>query len=52
MPPKHPLKAPSPSANKAEHKKHVKEFLEIEQYKDPKKVNGPEYRDMTDEAKP
>jgi len=51
MPPK-ALKAPALNANKAEHKKHADEFLKIEDHKDPKKVNKPEYRDETDEANP
>ena len=45
-------KAPAVSASKAEHKKHAERFLANEDHKDPKKVNKPEYRDMTDEAKP
>jgi len=45
-------KAPGVKASKAEHKKHAERFLANEDHKDPKKVNKPEYRDMTDEAKP
>jgi hypothetical protein len=45
-------KAPAVNATKAEHKKHGDRFLANEDHKDPKKVNKPEYRDMTDEAKP
>lgn len=44
--------APSIKADKAEHKKHAEEFLANEDHKDPKKVNGPIYRDTTDEANP
>mgnify|MGYP001028043471 CR=1 FL=1 len=40
--------APAPNAPKAEHKKHIEEFLLVEDHKDPKKVNKPEYRDLTD----
>jgi hypothetical protein len=29
-----------------EHRKHAEEFLKIEDYKDPKKVNRPEYQDV------
>lgn len=43
------IKAPPVTASKAEHKKHAEEFLALEDHKDPKKVNKPEYRDMTDE---
>lgn len=42
--------APSPKADKVEHKRHAEEFLATEDHKDPRKVNKPEYRDMTDEA--
>jgi hypothetical protein len=45
-------KAPSVKAPKDEHKKHADAFLAHEDHKDPQKVNKPEYRDMTDEAKP
>ncbi len=41
-------KAPPITASKEEHKKHADEFLTREEHKDPKKVNKPEYRDMTD----
>jgi hypothetical protein len=47
-----PPKAPSVKATKADHKKHGDEFLAIEDHKDPRKVNKPEYRDATDKAKP
>jgi hypothetical protein len=50
MPPKAP-KAPPVKATKEEHKKHAEAFLALDDYKDPKKVNKPEYRDMSDEAK-
>ena len=43
--------APGPNAPKEEHKRHAAEFLADEDHKDPKKVNKPEYRDETDEAK-
>lgn len=41
-------KAPPPNAKKSEHRKHVEEFLAIEDFKDPKKANGPSYVDQTD----
>ena len=49
MPKKHV--APAPNAPKEAHKKHAEEFLADEDYKDPKKVNKPDYRDETDEVK-
>lgn len=42
-------KAPAADAPIKEHKRHADEFLALEDHKDPKKVNRPEYRDMTDE---
>lgn len=44
-------KAPPLGASKAEHKKHADEFLTREEHKDPKKVNKPNYVDMTDVPK-
>jgi hypothetical protein len=40
--------APSPRADKAEHKRHAEEFLQNEDHRDPRRVNKPEYRDTTD----
>lgn len=39
---------PVPNAPLAEHKKHAEDFLAVEDFKDPRKVNKPNYRDMTD----
>lgn len=44
-------KAPPIKATKAEHKKYAEEFLAIEDFKDYKKVNGPDYNPKNDEAK-
>lgn len=38
----------APNAPLAAHKKHAQDFLAIEDHKDPRRVNRPEYRDMTD----
>jgi len=45
-------KAPSVKAPREAHRAHADAFLANEDHKDPKKVNKPEYRDTTDEAKP
>ena len=47
-----PPKAPTVKAHIDDHKQHVKDFLALEDHKDPKKVNKPEYRAENDEAKP
>jgi hypothetical protein len=47
MPPKTPPPLPR-NAPFAAHKKHADDFLTIEDFKDPKKVNLLTYRDMTD----
>jgi len=44
-------KAPPLKGPKAEHKEHADRFLAHEDHRDPKKVNKPEYVDMTDEVK-
>ena len=43
--------APLPDAAKDAHRKHAAKFLAMEDYKDPKKVNEPNYEDKTDKAK-
>lgn len=46
-----PPQTPPPVARNAPfaaHKKHAEDFLTVEDFKDPRKVNGPQYRDMTD----
>lgn len=40
--------APPAGAPINEHKKHAEEFLARKEHEDPKKVNKPEYQDMTD----
>jgi hypothetical protein len=44
-------KAPPATAPKAEHKRHAAEFLARTEHTDPRKVNKPEYRDVTEEAR-